>query len=139
MQTNIKKLRISKNAFEIPVEPELGDELIFQGKGIISNKIQTSNEDGTANVVYELKPTLIEAKRSSTSGPPLNIIKNIVKDKSRSKNYRDKLYVLWSNKGSVGTFEGFYNAHYEELEKQLDTKIDEEIMGSVKNLPWNSL
>lgn len=129
MTVNIKKIRLVKNAFEVPVEPRLGDTAYFQGSGEFTKKSETNNQDGTCNVVYDLKPDLIEIKSTDALKADITITKDFIKDKSRSQKHRDLLYKLWVEIGSQGSFEGYYNSIYDAYDKKVSELIDQEVMG----------
>ncbi len=129
MQTNIKKIRIKRNAFEVPVEPRMDDAIYFQGSGQITQKTDVSNQNGTVNTVYDLKPDLIEIKSAQYDKEDVTIVKDFVKNKSRSQSHRNLLYRLWVEKGSKNSFEGYYNSIYDAYDKKIQDKIDKEKMG----------
>ena len=128
MKNNIIKARIKRNAFEIKESLEPGDCLVFQGEGVTSSKNVTSNEDGTCNVVSDIKPILLEIKKVDNG-----FLKQVFKDKldkrSRSFQLRSLIYKLWVERGKKGTFKGFYNEIYDYFDTFISNKIDQEVMG----------
>jgi len=131
MKTNIKKIRLVRNAFEVEVEPRMGDHAVFQGSGGFVKKTESNNEDGTVNVVYDLKPDLLEIKSLSTSDrtDDLEITKDFIKDKSESQSHRAILFRLWEAKNKPGTFKGFYQSRYDSYNEEVSKEIDKEVMG----------
>ena len=128
MKSNVIKIRLVRNAFEVAVEPRMGDSAVFQGKGGFVKKTESNNEDGTVNVVYDLKPDLLEIR--SVNDQQENIItKDFIKDKSDSQKYRAILFRLWEAKNKPGTFEGFYKARYSSHTEDVSKEIDREVMG----------
>ncbi len=129
MKTNIVKLRIVRNAFEVEKEPRMDDWIIFQGQGEITKKTESNNQDGTVNAVYDLKPSLLEIKSIDARKDDVTISKDFIKDKSRAQAHRSLLFKLWSERGAKGSFESFYNTYYDERDRVLQEKIDKEVMG----------
>jgi hypothetical protein len=129
MKINISKARITRNAFEVSEHIPTGTSVIFQGEGQVSGVRVSDNNDGTVNTVSDIKPSILEVK-TMKDNKYKPIFKDEIEKKSISKGFRNKLYVLWETKGLGGTFEGFYNSYYDELNKKLDQQLDEIIMGA---------
>ena len=129
MKTNIKKIRLVRNAFEVQHEPRMGDFAVFQGSGGFVKKTESNNEDGTVNTVYDLKPDFINIKSVDARKNDVEITKDFLKSKSTSKAHRDILFRLWEAKGKPNTFKGFYKARYDSYNETVSNEIDKEKMG----------
>ena len=128
MKINIAKVRITRNAFEVSEHLPTSTNVIFQGEGQVSSVKVTDNNDGTVNTVSDIKPLILEVKVQKVN-KYTSVYKDELKKKSRSQAHRNLLYKLWQEKGEKETFEGFYNNYYDQLDQNIQTKIEKEIMG----------
>jgi len=70
------------------------DDILFQGKGQVVQIVGNNNQDNTQNLIYIVKPELVEIKKSNLELPiPKTITNDLkIKEKSPSQMLRQKAY-----------------------------------------------
>ena len=123
MKIDTNRAKLSSISQEIKEPLKQGQEVIFLGKGTVTEARFKDNFDGTANATYIIKPELIDFK----AGEEMKSIvdDNKVKEKSRSQALRQKAFVIAQEIGRSP--EAVYNSAMDQADDYLDRLKDEEL------------
>lgn len=113
-----KRIKFSANQHEIETTLKGDERVIFQGEAEVSATTTKPLGDGSELVIYTLKPLLVQIQGSD---PIYNTPKQTAKPKNKSKSeeLRNILYVYWSQQlsGKYPNFDKYYNAY---MDKHID-------------------
>jgi len=104
------------------------DDILFQGKGQVVQIVGNNNQDNTQNLIYIVKPELVEIKKSNLELPiPKTITNDLkIKEKSPSQMLRQKAYRIAQEIG--GNEEELYLGAIEAGSEYLD-QLKESFIG----------
>lgn len=120
-------IKLAGDRFEVAEPVEMGQSVIFQGRGSVVTISHYDNQNGTTNQVARIKPELLEVKKDALEPTPAITKSAYPSSKSMSKRLRDKLFILYQflNLPAKGiNFEDFYEDTINSYLKQVGEKID---------------
>jgi len=122
---NIKQVRIKSFKYDTNENLTYGDIIYFQGKGAVTDIKGSDNQDGTQNLLYEVKVSLSDIKKAKDEvTEPISIIdEKRRKDKSPSKSLRNFAFRVAEETGESA--EGLYKLAIEEGWRYLEDKLDQ--------------
>lgn len=126
---NSYSFKIQNIKQECPSELFLGDKVVFQGEAYVTGQVKKDlhqNEDVQTTSIIE--PVLVEVKTVHYDLEPFPVFKGELKKSSQSKKIRDRLYILWTERGSKGSFEDYYQEWTDDRLEDIDELIEEEKM-----------
>jgi hypothetical protein len=121
MNIDINRAKLTTISQEINETLKQGQQMIFLGRGSVTEARFKDNNDGTVNATYIVKPELIDFK---VSGEQKSIVDdNKVRAKSRSQALRHKAFVIAQELEKSD--KAIYNSAMDEAESYLDNLLDE--------------
>ena len=123
MQTNIKKIRVSSFSLEVSEPLHYQDSVVIGLTGDVTDIHGKDNCDGTQNVTYTVKPTIVQVDRVIPGYDKKTIGLTETAGKSRSKQLRAKAYRIAQSTGESP--EALYNSAIDEANTWLDNHESE--------------
>lgn len=123
---NIKQVQIKSFKQETNTSLTYGDIIYFQGKGAVTEIKGSDNQDGTQNVIYQVKVSLSDVKKAPDElTQPVSIVTDKkLRDKSESQALRQLAYRVGQETGY--SEEGLYKEAIEVAREHLQTKLDKD-------------